>query len=339
METRAFFVPLSRNISCCFVTVGCLVASTAFAEESREAVAAAEALYNRGVALLEQGKAAEACPVIAESQRLDPGTGTLLALAYCFEKVGKTASAWATYLDAARLAQSTNQPARAQDATGKAKALEPNLAWLKIDVSEAARADSPIVTRGGTSVGPTMYGVEVPVDPGPVEVTASAPGKVAFRKTITVTPSAHEQVEVPSLAAESASAPAAPAPAADIGTDTGSGWNVQKTIAVASAGVGLVTLGLGTYFALAAKSKYDESNEGHCRDGNLCKPQGLELRDQALSSASVATVLVPIGIVGLGAGAALWFTAGGAKKEQPPAAALSVSVGSGHASATLRGAF
>lgn len=62
--------------------------------------------------LLQEEKAREACPKFAESQKLDPGTGTLLNLANCYEVAGQLASAWASYVEAENSAKRDHRPDR-----------------------------------------------------------------------------------------------------------------------------------------------------------------------------------------------------------------------------------
>src|SRR5258708_31530603 len=62
---------------------------------------AAQALFDAAKRLVHEGRFAEACPKLEESQKLDPAIGTHYALADCYEKAGRLATAWVAYLDVA----------------------------------------------------------------------------------------------------------------------------------------------------------------------------------------------------------------------------------------------
>src|SRR5262249_13171001 len=95
----------------CWLALG---ATPALAQTSASDKAAAEALFDQGVRLMKQNSFADACPKLEESERIDPAVGTLLYLGECYERVGKTASAWATFREAASLASTSNQADRAR---------------------------------------------------------------------------------------------------------------------------------------------------------------------------------------------------------------------------------
>ena len=84
------------------------VAPAVMAEPSARDRAAAEATFRQATALMDEERFAEACEKFAASQDLDPGLGTLLHLADCYDRAGRTASAWAL---------SALQPAKASNRT------------------------------------------------------------------------------------------------------------------------------------------------------------------------------------------------------------------------------
>src|SRR5262249_30335548 len=95
----------------------------------------AQALFDEGRRLMDAKSYALACPKFAASQKLDPGAGTLLNLADCYDKNGQTASAWATFDEAAAEATKSGHLDWAAQARDRAAALEPTLARLTISVT------------------------------------------------------------------------------------------------------------------------------------------------------------------------------------------------------------
>ncbi len=91
--------------------------------------------------------------------------------------------------------------------------------------------------------------------------------------------------------------------------DAASGGGTQRTVGLVLAGGGLVIAGVGGIVGLAAKSKYDASNESNCDVGsNRCNPAGLAQRDTAVGLGKSATVLAVLGGVVAVGGAVLWLT-------------------------------
>jgi hypothetical protein len=147
-------------------------------------VPAARALFNLGRALMASGRYTEACPKFEESLRLEAGMGTRFNLAYCWERLGRTASAWALYLDVAAEARAAGSAEREQVATRLARDLEPRLSYLLISIQRPSPELS--IVRDGVPLGHAAWGVPTPVDPGLHVVWAQAPGKQRWIGSVNV---------------------------------------------------------------------------------------------------------------------------------------------------------
>jgi tetratricopeptide (TPR) repeat protein len=299
--------------------------------------AAAQALFDQAKRLLKEGKASEACPKFEESQRLDPGSGTLLNLARCYEQTERLASAWNKYLEAAAAAAASGNTQREKEARARAATLRPTLSELVIDVSADAKAVSGLeITRDGERVGTAQWGVPIPADAGEHRVAASAPGRESWQSVVVVKgPGGTFAATVPALAPAGGVAPVAvnaePAPvaAAESARPAG-GLGTQRIVALTAGGVGVVGVVVGSIFGLKSKSDHDEA-EKYC-DGSRCTdPRGVSAGNAAHSAGNVSTVAMIIGGVGLAAGVTLWLTA----PKAPATAALQLAPGSVH----LQGSF
>jgi hypothetical protein len=64
-------------------------------------------------------------------------------------------------------------------------------------------------------------------------------------------------------------------------------------------GIGVVGVLAGSYFGLRAISLKNDSEE-HCPEENLCSAEGVRLRDDAQSAATISTIAFAVGVAGLG---------------------------------------
>jgi Tfp pilus assembly protein PilF len=269
--------------------------------------ATAEDLFRAAKRLMQKKQFDEACPKLEESQRLDPQGGTLLNLAVCHARQGRTASAWAEFQEALSLADKAKRRDRKALAQRELKKLEPRLSRLTVEVPPEARVKGLEVRRGDSRLGDAAWGTPVAVDPGELTISASAPGHRPWSTQLKLSEAEDRTVIVPRLAELPPPPKPAPTPEPTRAPepDPGAGRSTRRTLAYVSGGVGVVALGVGALFGLRAISRNSESDE-HC-DGSLCSPQGLELNDEANSAATVSNIAFVVAAVGLGAGTVLYL--------------------------------
>ncbi|MBK6461366.1 MAG: hypothetical protein IPF92_10185 [Myxococcales bacterium] len=179
----------------------------------------AATLFDRGRELMDAGRYAQACDSFEESQRLDPGGGTLMNLALCRSLEGRTSTATQLFTEALAAARRDKRDDRVEECQRSLAELGPRVPTVTLIVeapAPSALVPSPKLTvrLNGGRVPALAWGAPVPVDPGDVLVEASAPGFVPFSARLRVREGQRESVRVPPLVA-AAVAPAPPAPGRD----------------------------------------------------------------------------------------------------------------------------
>lgn len=277
----------------------------------------AETLFEEAKDLMQDGDYANACPKLAESYRLDPGSGTLTALAMCHEKSNRTATAWAEFIEVVTEAQQAGRADREKFARQHVTALEPNLSRLTISVApETAHLPDVQVRRDHVVVGPAAWGVASPIDPGEHLIEASSPGHKAWSTRVTMGDRADSQsVDIPALeekAEESPATPpsdetaAAPKPPPESPPHRG---NTQRVVSYVVGGAGIVSLGLGTVFGVQAISRSSDAKRNCNPAPSNCTPTAIQENSEAKSDALLADVTLGAGIVAVGVGLFLLLSA------------------------------
>ena len=280
--------------------------------------AAAQALFEQGRSLMKAGKTAQACKKFEGAAQLSQTAGVRLNLSVCYEKLGRTASAYGRADEALTLAERAGDAAAAQSARKRLAALKPQLSYLTVKVPPASVVSGLSIRLDNDPVPKAEWDTAVPVDPGPHVITAGAPGRLAWTQKKTLGGAgARIAFTIPTLEkAPTAAAPApaaapasAPGPSPDQAESSGGGHSTQRTLALVAGGAGVVGMGVGTVFGvmmLSKKSAYKKRLDaaGHCADAECAS-----LSHDAYSAGNVATVGWIAGGALVAAGVVLWLTA------------------------------
>jgi tetratricopeptide (TPR) repeat protein len=266
--------------------------------------------FRRGRELMDRGAYEAAAAEFEESLRLDPGAGTMLNLAYCYEKLGKRAQAWTEYQSAAVAARGDGKSEWESAARARAAKLEAAIAWIVVRVDKTVDATLLDIRLDGEPLGAHQIDRPTPVDLGRHDVKVSAWGKQTWSTTLEVEAQRTPTIEIPALdplptaAVAPLSRPTrASAPAPPTGTSSARGLGTRRTAAVTMGAVAMGALGVAAGFALSARSTYDSAD---CQ-GRFCTRQGLNVQSRAYGQAGVASVAAATGAISFACAAFLWL--------------------------------
>jgi hypothetical protein len=89
----------------------------------------AEALFDQGNVLIQQGKLEQACEAFAALNRAEATAGTMIQLGGCLVRSDRLVSAFFAYWDALRRAKAPAKRKNAGDAAGNRRTLDANIEW------------------------------------------------------------------------------------------------------------------------------------------------------------------------------------------------------------------
>jgi hypothetical protein len=301
-------------------TLACVLAisAPAFADATPDATAIA--LFDEARKLMTAGKYAEAIPKLQQSIERARTVGALLNLGECYEKVGRTASAWAAFRAAGAAATEAKDAKRGKYADERAAAMEAKLVRLTVSVPSEAKVEGFQIKRDGEAIGEGEWGTAVPVDPGTHKIEAVAKGRKPWSTDVAVE-TGNVTVDVPVLAVtgiEPATkqpvAPPNPPPPANEGSSS------QKTIGIAVGAIGLAGIAFGSVAGVVA---IGNKPTDQCRSYPTgCPADGSAdgANESAQTWATISTVSFVVGAVALAAGTYLFLTA----KDPKPASFTTV---------------
>ncbi|HEY4158370.1 MAG TPA: hypothetical protein VGM29_09740 [Polyangiaceae bacterium] len=284
---------------------------------------AARAIGTAGVEAFQRGDYATASEKLDKAYQVLKVPSLGLWSARSRAKLGKLVSAAERYREVMRLVVSDGdvavQKQAQQDASTDLDVLTPRIPSVVIQLQGSAAAGAG-VSIDGVVVSSALVGEPCPLDPGKHVIEAQSSAGRA-RSEVTIAEGESKPVVLSLQAADTrglwlpASTPAANPPVGAVAAPppkdsaaSGPGLGTQKTLAIASGGIGVVGVAVGSIFGLQAMSNHADA-KGHCAGAACSDSAGFTSAQDAYKDGTISTVAFAVGLVGLAGGAALWFTA------------------------------
>lgn len=271
---------MNHRASIALVLVGLTLSARELHAQEADPPEWAEAarLLDEGRKLMsKRGSLDEGCVVLKKSYSLRKRGDTLLNLAECHRRQGKTATAWREFDEAIRYAKEADYSEAVRAAEHYRDQLSSTLSELVIEAPlEAERPKGLAVTLDGEPLPIQQWGQTLYVDPGAHQVTATAPNHEPFSASPVAGARGSRSVVtlklVPLPPPPPKPEPPKPAPKPKPSGPQGGAPEVPVWAIVVS-GVGVAMMGTSVGFlvdSMAAGDKLDDTCGGEAR--NACRP-------------------------------------------------------------------
>jgi hypothetical protein len=274
----------------------------------------ARAQFQRGIELEQAGNWAEAIQQFREVGAIRMTPQVRFHIAYCEEGLGRLVTALGGYELALAEADRVGPDFKTEVETAITRLRE---RIPKLMIERGAGAEAASVQLDGVDLGASSVGVEIPLDPGPHTVGATAPGYKAFSATVEA-----KEREVTRITLELEVAPE-PAP----GAAQGEREVIVVTQQAPSRVIPYVVGGAGVAFLitggvlLALRQQAAGELEEACPDPKQCPESNRDTYDRMKFYGVASPIAFGLGVAGVGAAVYLIMTE---KKPVAPQAGLSL---------------
>jgi hypothetical protein len=286
---------ITRGIAIALVLV--VAGRPAIADDN---IAKADKLFDEGRALMNTDLHA-ACEKFEESLKFNSqAIGTLMNVALCDEKLGRTASAVAKFTEARDRARESGMDVHLKAAEDRLKELTPKVPHVTIKFTVAAQPETRIVIDDKVIALTAI--ADIAIDPGEHPLVVSAPDHLPYQTTVRIAEGEHRDITIPILEKSV--------------TVRSSRRTIGKIVTI-SGGVALAT---GVILGLVARHNYnaefeppspttaDPTPAAHCdRTTKLCTSDGQTETERARTLGNVGSVVGGIGIAAVAVGVYLWI--------------------------------
>ncbi len=270
------------------------VAQTVHAQPTEEELKEARTQFHRAIELEQAGNWAGALRLFRDVSQIKMTPQVRFHIALCEENLGKLVAALGGYELALADADSVGGTFKEE--------VEENIDQLryripKLTIERGEGAEAAKIELDGIELGSSSIGVEVPVDPGPHQVFATAKGYEDFQEAVTV-----EEEEIQTLIIEMKRVPEEKGQTRDVGTTEGPPTKKEpEVLPISLVAGGGVVMATGGVLLLLAQVQFSDI-QSQCTGDEPCSESLKEPYKQAQTKQAVGYTALGLGAAAAGVG-------------------------------------